>query len=456
MNFSSSLYYRVVFAFSMMLTLLLTSEVFGQETDFEKPNVEALQKQIDDLKSTVDTLNGEASQIGPQANVEDENGNDTIITWDPAPRFETRDGRFSFETNGRMIYDYGIVNFKDGDGVSMPADKINGTELRALEFGVRGTILRDFDYRLVTKFVNNEVEVKLAYVDYSVGKFNIIVGQTRTFTSLEKSTPSPNTSFSSRAAFLNALRIKPRVGVGVSTHGDNWTASGGYFFETLETTNSSIDDHNMITSRLTFSPTFDNGVALHFGTSFFQRNRNGNGFELGYSDRPFSHQGDLKPLSSQAFNLTSEQFYGFEFVTTYNSFALQSEFGIIKNKLSASEVLTSTDPTYKGGYLEISYFLTGGERVINGSRARFYDVDVKSPVGEGGIGEVKVAGRYDMMDFTHETFGNKQGSYIFGIDWYLNNYMKIQGNYAHTTVKNYLNQKTNLVNTFNLRFQIDW
>lgn len=440
----------------MMVPLLIASEVFGQETGFEKPDVEALQNQIDELKSKVDTLSDEANQNGPQANSEEENGSDTIITWDPMPRFETRDGRFSFATSGRMIYDYGIVNFKDGDGVSMPEDKINGTELRALEFGVRGTMFRDFEYRLVTKFINSEVEVKLAYVDYSIGKFNVIVGQTRTFTSLEKSTPAANTSFSSRAAFLNALRIKPRVGVGVSTYGKNWTASGGYFFETLETTNSSIDDHNMITSRVTFSPVFENGIALHFGTSFFHRNRNGNGFELGYSDRPFSHQGELKPLSSQAFNLTSEQFYGFEFVTTYNSFAVQSEVGIIKNKLHPSEILTINDPTYKGGYVEVSYFPTGGERIINGSRGRFYDVEVTSPVGEGGMGEIKIAARYDMMDFTHETFGDKQGSYIFGIDWYLNNYMKIQGNYAHTTVKNQLNQKTNLVNTFNLRFQINW
>ncbi|MBT6031734.1 MAG: hypothetical protein HOH19_04095 [Kordiimonadaceae bacterium] len=355
-----------------------------------------------------------------------------------------------------MIYDYAVVNFKDGDGTSRPGDKINGFEARALEFGFRGKMFTNFEYRLAAKLVDDQVEVKLAYIDYSFGNSNIIIGQTRTFTGLEKSTPSPNTSFSSRAAFLNVLRARPRVGVGLTTHGDNWTVSGGYYFETLATVNSSVDDNNMITSRLTYSPVFENGLRLHFGTSFFFRNENGNNFDHNYSDRPFSHQGSIKPLTSELFNITSEQFNGIEFVASIGSFAAQSEYGFIKNKISASDMLTITDPLYKGGYFEVSFFPTGGERIINSEKGKFDNVEVKSPVGEGGMGEVKIAARYDTMDFTHETFGTKQNSYIIGADWYLNNYMKVQANYAHTIIKNQLGLNTDLVDTFNIRLQVSW
>ncbi len=378
------------------------------------------------------------------------------LNWLSNSALTSGDGRFSIKSSGRLIYDYGLADFNDENSEARLGQKINNFEFRALELGIRGKIFGNINYRLVTKLLNNQVDIKLAYLSYSFGNFDIVVGQTRTYTALDKSTPLTNTSFSVRGAFVNAIKARTRLGVGLSTHGHDWTISGGYFIDSLVKSKSAVDQRDMITTRLTYSPSFKNGLGLHFGTSYFYRSNNGRPFDHKYNDRPFSHQGDYKPLRSAQFNILSEQFLGLEFVATYKSLATQAEFAIVKNKLSNAEILTMQDPSYKGGYFELSYFATGGQRTINAKRGRFNGIKVKNPVGAGGIGEIKIAARYDMLDLRHQTFGTKQVNYIGGIDWYLNVYMKFQLNYAHSIIGNFANVKSDTVDTFNGRFQIFW
>ncbi|MCB2091892.1 MAG: hypothetical protein KDF58_10605, partial [Alphaproteobacteria bacterium] len=311
---------------SLAVNAVAQETTLNPEDEFSRPDVRELQQQIDELKSTVNSLTDEKRQAdGEKADQQADKG--FILTWEPGPVLSSADGRFSFELNGRMTYDYSIITFKDGDGTVRPLEKINGTNMRHLELGVRGKFLGSFSYRIATKFVDNEVDVKLAYIDYSFGNTTIVAGQTRTYTTLDKLTPPPNAAFAERAAFINALRINPQVGVGVSHHGENWSVSGGYFFENASTGNSSLDDNNMVSARLTFSPRLENGVGLHFGGSGFYRNENGHAYDLNYSARPFINQGDLKPLASTNFMVTGETFFDGEFVATYKSFGFQSEYG---------------------------------------------------------------------------------------------------------------------------------
>ncbi|MDG1996638.1 MAG: porin [Emcibacteraceae bacterium] len=449
---------------------MASSQVMAQEaSDFETVDLKSLQQQINDLKAKVDVLQQE--KIAPDnavdnivmsaeqlASVEPAAGDQgaTKIDWDLSPVFTSADDRFSFQIKGRIGYDYANINFKDGNGDVIPGTKVNGIDNRYLETGFSGKMFGDISYRVGVKFVDNEVELKLAYLDYAIGNTNFIVGQVRTYTSLDKLTPPPNHSFAERFAFINALSIKPRIGVAASQHGDNWSASGGYFFESTSSTDGSLDDNNMASGRLTFSPTFDNGLGLHVGSSFFYRNENGNGYDQGYATRPLSKPGSIKPLYSGDFNIASEKFIGGEFVATYKSFGFQAEYAQVTNDLNATEIQTTMNPKYEGGYVEVGFFPTGAERVIRGTDGRYKNVEIDNPVGEGGFGEVRLAVRYDMADFTHETFGTKQKSLIFSADWYLNDYLKIQANFANSIIKDFQDIKTNEVDTFNLRFLMNF
>ena len=437
----------------IIISWFLCQSVLAQESSLEpdeaveKPDVASLQKQIDVLKNKDVDLDGEKQKF-----VADEKQNGFKINWRPGPEIKSDNGEFSFAINGRVGYDYSVVNFRDGDGIERPQEKIEGVNLRFLQMGVRGRAFSDFSYRVSARFIDNEVELRLAYVDYDFGKTKIIVGQTRTYNTLDKLTPPPNHAFAERAAFINAMRIKPRVGIAISHHGDNWSVSGGYFFENASSVNKVVDDNNIASARVSFSPRFKNGVGIHFGGSTFYRYRNGNSFDHNYNARPFVKQGNLKPLTSESFNIVSETFYSGEFVVTYKSLAFQTEFSIVENKLGPNEILTTTSPRYQGGYVELSFFPTGGQRIIDGTDGRFNRVDIANPVGSGGFGEIRLAARYDVADLTHEIFGRKQNSIIFAADWYLNELTKIQTNYAHSTIKNAINIRTDIVNAFNTRF----
>ncbi|MBT5073262.1 MAG: hypothetical protein HN572_03420 [Kordiimonadaceae bacterium] len=446
---------RAIFP-ALIICAIPISAYSQQESGAGQTELDALQKQIDALKAKVDKVDAADGSVVVTSDTLIQKDNDFNLTWEPGPVLGSSDGLFSFEVNGRMTYDFSVVNFKDGDGNDRPEEKINGTDLKHLEFGIRGKAFGSFNYRVVTKFVNDEIDVKMAYVDYSIGNTTVVVGKTRIFNTLDKRTSPPNFAFAERATFVNAFKFDRAVGIGVSHHGKDWSVSGGYFFKDDFSGTSPGDDSNVASTRLTYSPRFENGLGLHFGTSALYSNRNGNDFDHNYSARPFLKQGDYKPLASESFNISSETFIGGEFVATYKSFAVQSEYGVMKNKLSQNEILTSTSPKYNGGYVEVSFFPTGAERLIDGKDGRFDNVKIASPVGAGGLGELLLAARYDKADLSHEIFGRKQTSYILAANWFLNDLMNIQGNYAHSVIKNSSSVKTDIVDTFNLRFMINF
>lgn len=435
----------------------MTSQTFAQQSnvpqseDFEKPDVEDLQKQIDDLKARMDDLGEvtEGSESLKQIS-EDDNDLDLQLEWDPGPKLSSKDGSFAFQINGRVTYDYSNITFKDGVGNERPFEKVNGMDLRHLDLGFRGKMFGNFSYRAVLKFNGGETELKMAYIDYETGNTKVTVGQTRTFTTLDKMTPPTMMAFAERFAFVNAIRADRRIGIAAAQHGEDWSFSGGYFFETA--TDQENDDSNLISGRVNYSPHLESGLGLHFGASAFYRNRNGVPYDLEYKTRAFSKQGDVKPLFGGEFSVRNEQFLGGEFAANYKSFGFQAEFAMMKTPIGNAETLTMTTPSYEGGYVEFGFFPTGGSQTIDGSDGRLNSVKVDNPVGAGGIGEIRIAARYDVADLRHETFGRKQTSYIAAIDWYLNEALKIQMNYAHSLVVDYQNVKTDTVNTFNTRF----
>jgi phosphate-selective porin OprO and OprP len=90
-----------------------------------------------------------------------------------------------------------------------------------------------------------------------------------------------------------------------------------------------------------------------------------------------------------------------------------------------------------GGYLSASYFLTDAQRDYDPKSGTFGRVKVRNPVQEAGIGAWEVAARYDYIalnDGSADIRGGKQGSTIVGINWYLNDDIRLILNGAWTHV----------------------
>ncbi|VAV94420.1 Phosphate-specific outer membrane porin OprP; Pyrophosphate-specific outer membrane porin OprO [hydrothermal vent metagenome] len=377
------------------------------------------------------------------------------VKWKGAPEFSSPDGKFKMKIRGRLFFDYGSVTVKDGAGTNIPADKINGTEVRTARLGVEGVVFKNVKYKFEADFAGNKVTVKDAYMQYKFKPVSVTVGQFKHMNSLEEQTSSRYMTFMERASFTDAFKLSRRVGIAVGSGGKNWTVKAGYFFEGFGSTNASKNDSNLFAARATFSPDLADGVKVHLGASFFSRNENGDTYNHGYKQRPHNHQAG-KFVRSQKFDIDRETFFGLEMATVMGPFSAQAEWAWMKNSLATSETATSKDPKYNGGYISLSYFLTGESRSYSGKKGSFGRTKVANPVNEGGSGAFQIAARYDVIDLVHETFGEKQNTLLLGVNWHLNNYSRIMANYSHSTVKNSIGVTNNKIDAIGARFQVDW
>lgn len=407
--------------------------------------IEELQAQITALESKVNELKKTAKALASES--------DLKVKWKGAPELSSRDGNFKMKLRGRLYFDYASVSVQDGAGISIAADKINGTEVRAARLGVEGVLFKNVKYKFEADFSGGDVSVVEALIEYKLKPVSIKVGQFKHMNSLEEQTSSRYITFMERASFTDAFKLSRKVGIAVATGGANWTATAGYFFDDFDSSNA--NDHNLYAARVTLSPNVGETVKIHLGTSFFNRSENSQSYHHGYSQRPHNHQA-LKYVKSQKFNITSETFFGLETAAVMGPFSAQAEWGWMKGSLATSELNTNTDPKYNGGYISLSYFLTGESRSYSASKGSFGRLKVKNPVHEGGLGAVQLAVRYDVIDLIHESFGESQDSFLAGVNFHLNNYARIMMNYAHSTVEDSAGVTHNKINSFGLRFQADW
>lgn len=412
---------------------------------------------LQELKSQLQKLQKKVAELEKQQkkSKSSHSTNNLNVKWKGAPEFSSADGQFKMKIRGRMYFDYGSVSVKDGSGTSIPSDKVNGTEVRTARLGVEGVLFKDIKYKFEADFEGNKTTVKDAYIQYNFKPLAIKVGQFKHMNSLEEQTSSRYITFMERASFTDAFKLSRRVGIAIGSHGKNWTANAGYFFEGFGSTNGSKNDENLFAARVTFSPEVADSVKIHLGSSFFTRNKNGMSFNHGYSQKPHNHQSG-KLTSSQKFDIDRETFFGLEMAGVMGPFALQTEWAWMKNSLAATETATSNDPSYNGGYVELSYFVTGESRSYHSKKGSFGRTKVKNAVTEGGMGAWQLAAKYDVIDLTHETFGEKQDTYLLGVNWYLNNYARVMANYSHSNVKDYNSVTNNKIDAFGARFQVDW
>lgn len=409
---------------------------------------------LQDMQKQLKTLQKKVTELEKKQQ-KSKSSSDLKVKWKGAPEFSSGDGKFKMKIRGRLYFDYGSVTVKDGAGTSIPADKINGTEVRTARLGVEGLLFKNIKYKFEADFAGNKTTVKDAYIQYKFKPVSLKVGQFKHMNSLEEQTSSRYITFMERASFTDAFKLSRRVGIAAGTGGKNWTLNAGYFFEGFGSTNGSANDENLFAARATFSPNIANGAKIHLGASFFSRNENGMVYGKQYKQRPHSHQAG-KFVRSEKFDIDRENFFGLEAATIIGPFAAQAEWAWIKNTLAASETATSKDPSYNGGYFELSYFFTGESRSYSGKKGTFGRTKVLNAVGEGGMGAWQIAARYDVIDLTHETFGEKQDTYLFGVNWYLNNHSRVMANYSHSVVKNNLGVTNNKIDALGARFQVDW
>lgn len=115
---------------------------------------------------------------------------------------------------------------------------------------------------------------------------------------------------------------------------------------------------------------------------------------------------------------------GIEFAGYYGSFKFQSEYilnGVKRNKGLSAE-------RFSGFYIQSSCLLLGGKQDYNNARGAFNQPFVSNK------GDIELALRFDRIDMNgHSIHGGASNQYTLGVNYYVNENLKLQFNYSNIT-----------------------
>jgi phosphate-selective porin OprO/OprP len=467
---------RVAVAMMLLSTTGLGARDVGAQSNEElMAIIREQQRQIDELTRKVDALTRQtetatekADEAGEQAATAVETAQkvektapDIQVKWAPGPTFSSKDGSWSAHVFGRLQVDGGAL----GDDDDFYKND-NATELRAARLGIEGHFY-DWKYKLEPDFGLGEVDVKDAYIEYDgeyVEPAYVRIGQYKVPNSLEWLTNRLFITFMERAAIVDAFGLTRQIGLGSGVSGKNWGVDAGLFGQ-----NASDQDNNegyALAGRGHYAFLYDpedSGSAVHLGASARYRNFDNDTFdtEVQYSQRPFFHFTGTSSVDTGTIDdAEGDVWVGPEFAWVSGPFSLQSEFAntFLQRKHGEDDA-----NNLWGGYLSASYFLTGEHRPYDPKTGVFDRVKVERPLQDGGLGAWELAARADYIDLNNKGVkGGEQTSYIGGVNWYVNDYVRFMFDGAVTQVFDAENSDAaadgdnNLIYGGGVRAQVDW
>jgi phosphate-selective porin OprO/OprP len=207
----------------------------------------------------------------------------------------------------------------------------------------------------------------------------------------------------------------------------------------------------------------DSGNAVHLGASARYRNFDNDTFDgqARYRQRPFFHFTGTRSVDTGTIDDSEGDVWaGAEFAWVQGPFSLQSE---VANTFLQRKHGEDDANNLWGGYLSASYFLTGEHRNYDPKSGVFDRVKVGRPLQDGGPGAWELAARADYIDLNSAAVkGGEQISYIGGLNWYPNNFVRFMLDGAVTQVFDARNTaaavdgSSNLIYGGGLRAQVDW
>ena len=400
-----------------------------------KEQINALSKKVEELEKT----QASAAKKSP----------DLKVKWKGAPELASTDGKFKMKIRGRIFTDYGNVSVKN-NGVTVAGEKVDATEFRTARLGVEGILFKDIKYKFEADFGGNEVNVKDAYLQWKLKPVSLTFGQFKVPASLEEQTSSRYITFMERAAFTDAFGLSRNIGIALGYVKNDVTFKAGIF---QGSNGKDVDEEGRTYgARVTYGPKMGD-TRVHMGASWFTRENDNGDNTIRYRQRPHAHLAASRYVSTGNFAADKDTFFGLELAGIMGPFSAQAEYAWIKADALDS---SAEDASFKGGYVDLSYFITGESRGYKkGAMGR---AKVKNPVFDGGMGAWQVAVRYDTIDLNDEEamiMGGKQDTIVLGVNWHLNNYTRFMANYSHSDIEDSPEGVTD-VNTFGLRFQVDW
>ena len=424
-------------------TEVLSEELFRELTEEAVPTKEE-QKEAEQ----------EEEEAAPPAPAPEEVDPAAIgIRWDRGIRIERTDKRFRMKIGGRLMYDLAWIS---GDTAieqqfSTGADE----EFRRAWLDITGTFGRQFIYKAQVDLAANSAGdddrnryMRETYIGWTVpGTLNgVRVGFITEPFSMSDTASNLNTAFMERPL---PMVFVPSYNLGILFNGQlfeqrmSW-AAGAFRFSGESGNGRRLDLTGRVTA-VAFAEDEDRRL-LHVGASYSHQFRDG--FELRYRRRPEAHLAD-RYVDTNRFEADGVDLYGLEFAGKWGPAAFQSEFvGSYVNRSQGKSV------SFWGGYVGVSYLLTGEERPYRRRTGVFGRVSPKAPLDwkARAWGGWEVAARFSHVNLDDRDIrGGTMSDVTFGLNWYVFPNVRIMANYVLAHLNNVGDS-----DIFQLRFQIDY
>jgi len=358
---------------------------------------------------------------------------DWSFQWKDGFKLSSPDGATSFKFGGRIQLD-GAATFAS----PQLTEDAFGTEFRRARIFFSGNTGKHLFFKAQYEFAGDNASTGTDFKDVYVGLKDMCcfgdlrVGHFKQAFSFNELTSSKYITFMERA--LPVLAFAPSRDIGISANDTafekrmTWSL-GAYRSDTPDGEARFDNNGNYdITGRITGLPVYaDDGKHLvHLGASYSHTFAD----EARYRTRPEQHLGG-RYVDTGLLKTNGSDMAGGELVAVMGPLSFASEF--ISTWVDGRRNLR--DMNYYGAYAEVSYFLTGENKVYDMGKGTFKRVKpAKSfSLADDGSGAWEIAGRYSHLDLGQGN-GGIENDFTFGVNWYLYSNLRLMLNYVYAHV----------------------
>ena len=395
------------------------------------------------------------------------------------PTIASADGRYSLSMRGVVQVDAGLfdqrrqrspaLDFRRGSvgaggrETNAAADLSNGANFRRARIGFEGVLDRDFGYRLMFEFGGTGTEgparINDAWLSYTgFAPFTFQIGAFSPPANMDDGQSPEDQIFLERASAAELSRTLAgadgRFGVG-------FRVSDRRYFGALTATGPTVNDAETFDEQfgvvgrggiLVATEPLDNTYNVQVGANgTYVVNTPDAGATAvprspaRFRDRPELRLDGARLVDTGPIDADNVAAYGVEFGAQYRNLFVQAEHFWFDVDRRASAF---ANPSFKGGYAEASWILTGEYRRHNIATGSFQNprpYRAFSPAN-GGFGAFELAARYSYLDLDFRpgaagapaipgsVRGGEQRIVTLGLNWYLNSNAKLLFNYLHVDV----------------------
>ena len=378
----------------------------------------------------------------------------------PTPMWESADGRYKMEIDGRIHYDFGLFSQDDDTTGNVEFPDLNsGSNFRRGRIGLKGVIDKEWAYNITFDLGESSdsgnVDTDVVYLQYKgIKPLKFTLGKHKVPHMMGVLTSSNDIAFIERAQVANIMTTsvlrgqeigEKRIGFSVGAGGYNYSAHFGLFSD-----NESFNDGDAALSahgRLTFAPVADKDKAVHFGISGWhlfeppQDESTSAAQTVQLRDRPeFRVDGDrLIDTGAIGGNVDEGNMVAFELAGKFGSAWMMVEYATVEYDINGTNGGTFTGiPRFHGYYISGGYFLTGESRKYSARSGKWEGIRVKNPfTAKNGTGAWELLGRHSSINLNAPASrieGGKQQNYTIGLRWWVNNWVNFGFNYIHANV----------------------